>query len=378
MSGNGEIDTRSNPNEKEAKKIIQISPCGDDQKGKKMELEGIQDGAEDKEEENLDMDIFSIEGNYPSSSNPTESDDDTEDSLSIPPAKFCEFKMRVFLFETRLTPSDIEQGRLFIPVEMAIDHFPPLIPGFQIAYWERIRMTTPDKNAQNHRDWLMIVTYDPEECVFKINSVKWQKFAHHHNLKAMDSLRFYKPFPRAENNNFLIEHVSGDNEITSDPEFKRENFLFERKLDLYEVRSNGRPVTLAKKVVKEHFPAVRVPAETHKLERLYFTDSQNKEWCWKIYFSFGNYVIEGLEGFVNEYKVDVGDVVRFFKVDGNEPLESQRHFLIEHVRRREIDFGSSGGCPSANEGILCKWSGSKGGRRGKRKKKFGFGICFKA
>lgn len=291
-------------------------------------------------------------------------------------------------------------------MEIAIDHFPPLIPGFQIAYWERIRMTTPDRNTQNHRDWLMIITYDPEECVFKINSVKWQKFARHHDLKATDSIRFYKPFPRADNNNFLIQHISGDKEITSgNPDFKQENFLFERELGLYEVRSSGRPVTLATKVVRKHFPSVRVPAETHKLERLYFTDAQNKEWCWKIYFSFGNYVIEGLEGFVNEYKVDVGDVVRFFKIDGNGPLESQRHFLIEHVRRQEVAVGGGGGGNGTSTNLFCAWHGASerngggcgggsaranegtmgdrggcggggGGRRGRRKKKFGFGICF--
>ena len=104
-------------------------------------------------------------------------------------ARFGIFMMRKFLFAMRLNPSDVEQGRLFVPVEIALDDFPPLLPKRNPTYEEKIKVS----DIQN-RHWFMTVTYDSDECDFLINSA-WQRFSGIHNFNAKDVICFYKPFP---------------------------------------------------------------------------------------------------------------------------------------------------------------------------------------
>ncbi|XP_057468188.1 uncharacterized protein LOC130757463 [Actinidia eriantha] len=304
------------------------------------ELEAIcNDGKEDID----GIDYASMEGNA-LSSDPTEFDTDTEahsksGDPSSTPTKVNEFKFRKFLFEIQLTPNDFEKGGLFIPVETALDFVPPITASLQRFYYEKIKISTPSRT----RAWSMAITYDPEECLFLINSRRWQQFAHRHGFKPSDIIRFFKPFPRVENTHFLIEHVKkADEEGTRStvvvPEFKKKNFLFQKQLILYEVRNlNKRPLQLPKEEVKKHFSALRIPVPSHKMERLYFTDARNKEWCWKFMFLSGTYmVVDGWEGFVNEHKVDAGDAIRFYKFVDNRKLHPERHFLIQHVKKADV------------------------------------------
>lgn len=245
------------------------------------------------------------------------------------PTQVFQFKLRKLLFQMRLTPSEVDyQGRLSIPVEIALDYFQRFLPRIDRKEQEEtvIKMTTDTCNWW----WSTKIKYDPEECVFVIED--WQTFADQNNLRAKDVIRFHKPFPRADDDCFLIEPVFRRIEEES-LEFKRENFLFQKQLTLSEAGCDRPRLSLSKEQVRQHFPAVGIPAETHELERLYFTDAKNMEWCCKIRCFFGTYFLEnGWEGFVKEYKVETGDLISFYKPVL--PLDS-RHFLIQHAK--EID-----------------------------------------
>ena len=110
--------------------------------------------------------------------------------------RFSTFMMRKFLFVMRLNPSDVEQGRLFVPVEIALDDFPPLLPKRNPTYEEKIKVS----NIQN-RHWFMTVTYDSDECGFLINSV-WQRFSGINNFKVEDVICL-QTFPVCTRQSFL-------------------------------------------------------------------------------------------------------------------------------------------------------------------------------
>ena len=81
--------------------------------------------------------------------------------------------------------------------------------------------------------------------------------------------------------------------------------------------------------MKKHFSALRIPVPSHKMERLYFTDARNKEWCLKFMFLSGMYmIVDGWEGFVNQHKMDAGDAIRFYKLSriGNYTLNDTSLF----------------------------------------------------
>ncbi|XP_057477540.1 uncharacterized protein LOC130765209 isoform X1 [Actinidia eriantha] len=113
-------------------------------------MEDLASIQEEEEEEEQDVDQVSVEGNasfssileeIDESSHMTQAHDDetfkesklgdigsiyrkTEDP-SI--TRFSIFMMRKFLFAMRLNHSEVEQGRLFVPVEITLDYFPPLL-----------------------------------------------------------------------------------------------------------------------------------------------------------------------------------------------------------------------------------------------------------
>ncbi|KAH7838051.1 hypothetical protein Vadar_021477 [Vaccinium darrowii] len=250
------------------------------------------------------------------------------------PTKVFQFKLRNLLFQMRLTPSEVDmQGRLLIPVEIALDSFRRFL---RLDYKEEEEMVIKITTDTCNWWWSTKIKYDPEDCVFVIED--WLRIAEQNNLKARDVIRFYKPFPRADDDCFLIEPVF--RRITEESlEFKQENFLFQKQLTLSEVGSDRPRLSLSKEQVRRNFPAVGIPAETHELERLYFTDAKNMEWCCKIRCFLGTFFLEsGWEEFVKEYKVEIGDVIRFYKPVL--PLDS-RHLLIRHVREIDEASGSS-------------------------------------
>ncbi|KAL7201108.1 hypothetical protein ACSBR1_032923 [Camellia fascicularis] len=100
----------------------------------------------------------------------------------------------------------------------------------------------------------------------------------------MDVTSFYKHPSRLHNRHFLIQHVkAGELKTENPPEFKAENFLFEVQLTSSYVSHNW--LKLPKEEVRNHFPAIMVPDGTRKLERMNFTDAQNKEWRMRIAIS---------------------------------------------------------------------------------------------
>ena len=85
---------------------------------------------------------------------------------------------RIFLFEMWLTESDVEQDRLCIPVEFALDHFPPIPKLSPRFYEEKVNILSSTQD----RVWPMTICYDPDECVFLLNS-GWKGFAQSHEMK---------------------------------------------------------------------------------------------------------------------------------------------------------------------------------------------------
>ena len=74
------------------------------------------------------------------------------------------------------------------------------------------------------------------------------------------------------------------------------------------------------------------------MERRCFTDAVNKVWWLKIKFYCETYmVIVGWEEFVNEYKVEAGDVIKFYKMV--RPF-SPRQFLIMHYKKGDEAAGT--------------------------------------
>ncbi|GFS41889.1 hypothetical protein Acr_00g0076870 [Actinidia rufa] len=347
----------------------------------------------------------------------------------------------------RLNPSDVEQGRLFVPVEITLDYFPPLLLKRNPTYEEKIKVS----DIQN-RHWFMTVTYDSDEVSFLINSA-WQRFSginnvvpnknkqpgrgrskplrrgdqakamiadgvmgrvhgsrrdpqtdkygkisrrcRRHNWEDCHLERFWwrlikpsiLPRPRARRRPLHLRSTdeypdSGSGELNGDslarfhglvlprsrgfgdkqpserswatssamvlgrrtclgnqetegvPEFKQENFLFQREVTYFDARN--------------HFPAVGIPAETHK------------------------------------YKVEVGDFIRFYKTVS--PV-NWWHFLIQHVRGDKSvgtsDLTQPGGPSARNDGNEDdKEKSDRGGRksrsRGHKVKKFAPGHCYMA
>ncbi|KAL6967986.1 hypothetical protein U1Q18_033790 [Sarracenia purpurea var. burkii] len=367
--------------------------------GGKAELDVIEEGREEGNLENV-----SIEGNVSSSS--TSSEAGTTDTQRDPSKKpmeeelqrkaviteKCGFMQRSFLFETRLTPRDVKEGKLFVPIDTGRHHFPSLPkPSGENPYMEQIKIS----DTQGF-DWLMTLRYVPRESAYIIDS-KWQEFAQSRNLKATDAVRFYRPVPRSHDYHYQIETVvgttnqqaSGENEIGSSfaEEFKPENFLFEQELSADDV--TFRRILVLKEDLKRYFPSVRVPGYTSEERQLYLTDAQSKEWRLNVMFYMDekNMIIKEWKGFIDEYRVEAGDTVRFYK-----PLRplNPRHFLVELVKRSDgartsgtagIDGTTGGGDDEESDNGGCGGGGGDGGGSsgGSRKgMKFGFGNCCRA
>ncbi|GFZ20099.1 hypothetical protein Acr_28g0008040 [Actinidia rufa] len=125
------------------------------------------------------------------------------DSLPNKPTKDGESKpRRIFLFEMRLTVSDVKQDSLCIPVEFALDHFPPIPQRSPRLYREKVKILS----ATQDRVWPMTIRYHPEDSVFLLNN-KWKEFAQSHEMKAKDMIRFYTPLPRYPDKQYMVVHV---------------------------------------------------------------------------------------------------------------------------------------------------------------------------
>ncbi|XP_057512665.1 uncharacterized protein LOC130794729 isoform X1 [Actinidia eriantha] len=263
-------------------------------------------------------------------------------------------RRKIFLFEKHLTDRDVRHGVLSIPVELALDRFPPL-PEIRLDTFEaKIEVT----DAQGHIS-IMGIGYDHANSLFLIDS-GWRGFAEHHGLRTMDRVRFYIPIPCFKENDYLIEYVRME-------EFREGNFLFEKELTRDEAKYS-KWLSLPPLEGRFPFPRYRI----YYSERLCFTDAVNKDWWFTFQFQNGNYcVISGWEGFRNEYKLEEGDVIKFYKAVW--PRSSQ-HFLIQHVKRDE-----AAGTPAKNDGCMPNFSGMKkhgrGGGRGQMGKNFVVGDC---
>ncbi|GFZ20104.1 hypothetical protein Acr_28g0008090 [Actinidia rufa] len=281
------------------------------------------------EEENLDN--VSAEGNTPSST-PMEADSDAGDSSN--PTRVGS-NTKTFLFEVHLILSDVESNRLFIPVEQALDHFPPLGDDRE-NYAESIQFTFPED-----LNLVITVIYDNSEAGFVVESNWWKRIVKFHKLEARDVVCFYRPSQPSQRYHYLVEFMKRDKDSMILPEFKPENFLF--RLKLTESVITYLRLIVPTEDVRNHFPAVGIPSDTHGMERLYFTDAQDKDWCVQIMVYLRSCPIHMLileRPFAMEYNLEDGDEIRFYKPV--QPLHS-RHFLIEFGRGGEARTDSTSG-----------------------------------
>ncbi|GFZ02002.1 hypothetical protein Acr_15g0006110 [Actinidia rufa] len=124
-----------------------------------------------------------------------------------------------------------------------------------------------------------------------------------------------------------------------------------------------RPIVPTKEM-RNHFLVVGIPAETHGMERLYFTYAQNKDWCIKVMVygvSFPTYMLLLEKAIANKYNLEAGDVITFYKPV--QPLHS-RNLLTEFVKGGETETDQAQLGTSRNDG-------RGGGDRGKGGGKFG-------
>lgn len=208
-----------------------------------------------------------------------------------------------FLFEVLLTPSNRYLGRLLIPVEAALKYFPSLA-NRQETYEEKIEIT----DTQN-RDWSMTLKYLRSECFFVMDS-NWQSFLFRNPFDGNDVINFYKPLPVCYNNCYLVE-LAKRRYPGIIHELNPEKFLFE--LPLTDVDILCKSLFIPTKEVKSHFLAVGIPAKTHHMERLYFTDERNGEWRMKIACFQGLFRLM-MEEFITERNLVEGIQLGFTKL----------------------------------------------------------------
>ncbi|KAE9460861.1 hypothetical protein C3L33_07273, partial [Rhododendron williamsianum] len=228
-------------------------------------------------------------------------------------------KMGIFLFEVLLFPRDVEQDRLLIPVEAALEYFTPLA-NRQETYKLKIEITDHQKSH-----WHMTVTYEPSECSFVVEN-KWKRFVAWNRLEIMDVLRFYKTVPISYDFHYLVELVKRRSPLII-PEFKLENFMFQLPLTDRDIRFQR--LFISAEDVHKHWPKVGVPADTHYFERLYFSDDLNAAlWGIKIAYEIDSYRLM-LADYFTKHNLEKGDMIRFYRPV--HPLHS-RHFLIEYEK----------------------------------------------
>ncbi|GFZ02001.1 hypothetical protein Acr_15g0006100 [Actinidia rufa] len=259
--------------------------------------------------------------------------------------------MGIFLFEVYLAPKDVQFDRLSIPMEQALDHFPPLADR-RDNYDEKIKISDPENLHLN-----MTLRCDLSEFAFVMDgwSNWWSEVVRWHKLKVMDVVRFYRPLQPLQENHYLIDFVKRSQQVASIPEFRQENYLFKVQVTAASIMS--RRLIVPTEAVRSHFSAVGIPAETHGLERLYFTDALIKEWIVEITVygsSNPTYMLILEEAFVGEYDLENEDAIKFYK--SVQPLNA-RHFLIEFVKRGEAVTDTSQSGSAENEG-----DGDDGGR----------------
>ncbi|KAG5514808.1 hypothetical protein RHGRI_036004 [Rhododendron griersonianum] len=200
----------------------------------------------------------------------------------------------------------------------------------------------------------------------------WQSFLLRNLLDGMDVIRFYKPLPVCYNNCYLVE-LAKQRYPRIIHELNPENFLFE--LSLTDVDILCKSLFIPTKEVRSHFPAVGIPAKTHDMAGLYFTDEQNGEWRMKIVCFRGLFQLM-MEDFITERNLVEGDTIRFYKAD--QPSLNSHHFLIGFVKGRgdPIESRTAAVNDSTDRGGNRKGDGEGGSSSGGRTRwKFGFGDC---
>ncbi|KAE9446376.1 hypothetical protein C3L33_21730, partial [Rhododendron williamsianum] len=119
---------------------------------------------------------------------------------------------------------EFESGRqrLLIPVEAALEYFPPLA-NCPETYMGKIEICNPQNSV-----WQMTLTYDPSDCSLVVEN-KWKRFVAWNRLEILDMIRFYKSVLISYDFHYLVEIVKRRSPMIIHL-FKPENFMFQLPL----------------------------------------------------------------------------------------------------------------------------------------------------
>ncbi|CAL5424889.1 unnamed protein product [Camellia sinensis] len=275
------------------------------------------------------------------------------------------------LFHMGLTQSDIECGRLSIPFQTAELHFPTTNG---VSNYENQIVICDTR----HDNWYMTLTYNARESsAFKFAITSgWQGFVDCYGLKAMDVIRFYKPFKRLHSRHFLIDYVKAEenavlpsqnscmkqgcdearddailesnfgascssertNEKVQDPESEshRRIFLFELQLMLNDVEQGM--LFIPEQRAAKHFPPLLTHIPYYNYEhQIEVSDTQNQNWKMTLVYNSllrAFIIVRGWHRFVVSHGLEFMDVICFYKTLSR---LHDKHFIIEHVKRGEAE-----------------------------------------
>ncbi|CAL5353453.1 unnamed protein product [Camellia sinensis] len=236
-----------------------------------------------------------------------------------------------YLFRMELNWSDVVSGRLSIPFQTAEFHFPPT--NCVSNYEHQIVITDAHNDV-----WYMTLAYNAlqiSEFKFTITN-GWQGFVDWHGLKAMDLIRFYKPFPRLHTKHYLIDYVKAEENVISESKSgDRRVFLFEVQLTLSDVQQ-GRLI-IPEQRAANHFPPIQTHLPDYNYEypiEIFETSSNNCYYMTLLYNSFHSAFIitRGWHCFVVSHSLEAMDVIWFYKCFSQ---FYNKHFLVQVVKGGE-------------------------------------------
>lgn len=153
----------------------------------------------------------------------------------------------------------------------------------------------------------------------------WEQYVARYGLNYKDTIRFFERKPNQEQNSFIIFHEPGPGPIVMDtpvspPLCLQMNFICELELTTEDV-GFGR---LA-------MPGAQIAFLCRGQEMAKLTDENNKNWYVIIVQLGKGYAIEdGWEGYVWEYELEAGDLVRLYSPEG---ADHDKHFLIKCIKK---------------------------------------------
>ncbi|KAG5514810.1 hypothetical protein RHGRI_036006 [Rhododendron griersonianum] len=259
---------------------------------------------------------------------------DSADPLLAKPTQIGE-KMGIFVFEMRLTQSNVEEDRLLILEEPAFEHFYPILKRRR-ALSMNLRLIDPENLSCP-----VTLLFDPVKSYFEIQGGWWQLFVKRYSLEAMDVIRFYKHVDvlPPDETDVLVNFVKSRNQETmsSTPTQVSENmgiFLFEMRLTQRDFEQGRLVIPLD--LILPYFPPLANAANRRNnySRTIQVTDPENTHLNLLMRFDVSESAL-----------VHEGDLwketFQMFKTEATDMIRFYRPVLMAHPYHFLVDFGSS-------------------------------------